>query len=254
MCTGRVVTPENCLGATNPELAAEWHPTKNESVVPSAVHARSSRKVWWQCSRCQYEWQAAISRRVKGSGCRACAGQIVTTETCLANARPELVSEWHPTRNAPVTPLDVHHGSSKAVWWRCAHCAYEWQTPLRARSQGAGCPACGGRPAGHRSPARPRVVTAKNCLTVVDPELARDWHPAKNGRLNPSEVHARSSWRVWWQCQVCGHEWEATVGQRARGTRRCPLCSGRVLTAPNLSSRARIRLWPPNGIRRETDH
>ena len=222
ICAGRLVTPENCLAAANPDLAAEWHPTKNKPMTPNDVHPRSSRKVWWRCSRCQYEWRAEISGRGKGRGCRACAGQIVTDETCLANAHPDLVAEWHPIHNAPLVPHEVHYGSSQKVWWRCGDCAYEWQASPRARSRGAGCPLCKGR-----------AVTADTCLAAVNPELAREWNEAKNGTLTPRHVHTRSARKVWWRCPACGHEWDVTVGDRSRGGRRCPACSGRVLTAAN---------------------
>ena len=33
---------------------------------------------------------------------------------------PELVKEWHPTKNGDLTPKDVTHGSSKKIWWLCS--------------------------------------------------------------------------------------------------------------------------------------
>ena len=32
---------------------------------------------------------------------------------------PDLVKEWHPTKNGDLTPNDFTHGSGKKVWWLC---------------------------------------------------------------------------------------------------------------------------------------
>ena len=52
----------------------------------------------------------------------------------LAEVHPELVSEWSE-KNLPLTPDDITFGSNKKVWWRGA-CGHEWQTSVKARSNG----------------------------------------------------------------------------------------------------------------------
>lgn len=37
--------PKSPLSVTHPELAAQWHPTKNAELTPG-----SGKKVWWQCA------------------------------------------------------------------------------------------------------------------------------------------------------------------------------------------------------------
>lgn len=44
-----------------PQLASEWHPTKN-SISPSEVLPFCNDKVWWMCEK-RHEWEAAISDR-----------------------------------------------------------------------------------------------------------------------------------------------------------------------------------------------
>jgi len=43
-CANKKVCKDNCLQTTNPELAKEWHPTKNGKLTPSAVTAGSGKK------------------------------------------------------------------------------------------------------------------------------------------------------------------------------------------------------------------
>ena len=67
---------ENSLAVKFPEIAAQWHPTKNGTIKPTNVSAFSSRKFWWQCPTCGYEWSAVISGRTKGNNCPSCSGRL----------------------------------------------------------------------------------------------------------------------------------------------------------------------------------
>ncbi|OLN24302.1 zinc-ribbon domain-containing protein [Desulfosporosinus metallidurans] len=37
----------------------------------------------------------------------------------LATTKPEIVQEWHPTKNGNLKPSDVVAGSERKVWWKC---------------------------------------------------------------------------------------------------------------------------------------
>ena len=40
------------------------------------------------------------------------------------------------------------------------------------------------------------------------PHLVKEWHPTKNGDLNPEELTHGSNKKVWWQClRNKEHEW-----------------------------------------------
>jgi superfamily II DNA or RNA helicase len=64
------------VAALFPNIAAEWHPTKNGNLTPDQFVAGSAIKVWWQCSnRPDHEWQTALGHRTQkrgGSGCPFC--------------------------------------------------------------------------------------------------------------------------------------------------------------------------------------
>ncbi len=65
-------------------------------------------------------------------------------------------------------------------------------------------------------------------LSRLPPALAAQWHPTRNGDLQPTDVTRGSSKRVWWVCGE-GHEWQAAVCDRERSG--CPYCSGRNAVA-----------------------
>lgn len=71
-CANRVVVPgKNDLATTDPELAAEWHPTLNE-YKPTEVTRGQGKKVYWLCSKCGHVWQDTINHRSSGRGCSKC--------------------------------------------------------------------------------------------------------------------------------------------------------------------------------------
>jgi len=126
--------------------------------------------------------------------------------------KPDLVKEWHPTRNGNLRPRDITPGSGKKVWWLCEE-GHEWQAAIYSRNRGSGCPDCY------------RAVQISNDPQIVsDATLAIEWHPTKNGDLRLGDVAPGFFDKVWWLCQA-GHEWQATVKSRLKGS-GCPLCNG----------------------------
>ena len=62
------------MAITHPDLAAQWHPTKNGDLTPQDVVAGTNKRIWWKCPEApDHEWRATGSGRVIGSGCPACA-------------------------------------------------------------------------------------------------------------------------------------------------------------------------------------
>lgn len=55
-----------------PDLAKEWHPIKNKTLMPDKVKPHSGIRVWWLCSICGLEYEMAIGTRTSGCGCRKC--------------------------------------------------------------------------------------------------------------------------------------------------------------------------------------
>src|SRR5258708_3545091 len=80
VCRGLKVVKSNCLATIHPEIANQWHPTKNLPLLTTQVTAGSSKKVWWQCPihPTSHVWKTAISHRLNGTGCPFCANQKVS--------------------------------------------------------------------------------------------------------------------------------------------------------------------------------
>lgn len=118
----------------------------------------------------------------------------------------DLKSQWHPSLNLPLT-TETYVVISKKVWW-LGDCGHEWQTSYYERSiRGAGCSYCTGK----------KILIGFNDFQSQNPEIAKEWHPTKNGDLLPTQIFAKTSTKkVWWQCSL-GHEWDAKPLHRANG-------------------------------------
>ena len=75
----------NDLASCHPLIAAEWHPTKNGSLLPTMVSRAANKKAWWICST-GHEWEAKIAdRAVKSSGCPDCSNLVSKKEQEIAD-------------------------------------------------------------------------------------------------------------------------------------------------------------------------
>jgi DNA-directed RNA polymerase subunit RPC12/RpoP len=61
-----------------PDVAKEWHPEKNVSLMPDMFKPGSTQKVWWLCIECGNEYEASIGHRTNGTACPKCAIEKVT--------------------------------------------------------------------------------------------------------------------------------------------------------------------------------
>lgn len=246
------------LAARYPEIAAQWHPTKNGKVKPEEVFWKSSKRVWWQCSE-SHIWSATIlSRSALNTGCPYCADYFLTDKNRLSVQFPEIASEWHPTKNRALwpkfqgdfkisynrqldpsqrdygskrqlRPSDVFAGSQEEVWWQCKKSAeHVWKASVLARTKKKEpCPFCSGRKA-----------CSDNNLAVLYPGLTRQWH-SRNGSLLPTQVTPSSLRSVHWRCfKNAEHAWEAKIAEVVaaykNGMSSCPACRTIKPQSPDL--------------------
>lgn len=141
-CRGLQVGLSNCLATKRPDLAKEWHLTKNRDLTPYDVTCGCHKDVWWQCEK-GHEWNTEIRNRTyKNSGCPYCDGRIVTKEYNLLVNNSHLCEEWNYDKNDKL-PSEYTPNSGVVVWWKCKECGHEWSMNIQARNQGkCRCPKC----------------------------------------------------------------------------------------------------------------
>ena len=143
VCHGKQVTLSNCLATKNPELAKEWHPTKNGDLTPYDVTEFSNKEIWWKCSKNpKHEWEVKISSRNSfHTDCPYCSGRLPSENYNLLVCYPELVSEWNYEKNDK-NPEEYCPNANQYVWWKCKECDNEWKAMISNRVNNRGCPEC----------------------------------------------------------------------------------------------------------------
>jgi hypothetical protein len=218
---------EKSFGNTFPELVSEWDDRKNQPLTPYLFTPHTHQKVWWVCKVCANNYFSSISHRSNGRGCPKCAqstrikgvrSSAIKRSGSLADKHPDIVIQWHPTKNGLLKPKDFSVGSKQKIWWICKN-GHEWLADINGRVRGRGCLKCCSDLRGINF----RKSRSKyNNLLKDFPEIAKEWHATKNEGLSPKDFPPKSSKKIWWTCKN-GHEWQTKISTRTQGS-NCPHC------------------------------
>jgi len=144
----------------------------------------------------------------------------ILTANSLQEKYPDISKEFHPSKNNPYTPLTMHSGSKKKIWWKCS-LGHEFEARVENRTRlNSGCPYCSGL-----------LATKENCLSTKRPDLLALWNYEKNSNFQPEDVKEFSNKKAWWKCST-NHEWLAPIA-RVSGGARCPYCSNNLVDDKN---------------------
>lgn len=125
-----------------PEIASQWHPTKNPKLSLGTISPESRRKVWWLDPVCGHEFVAMPRERDKYQRwrCQECE----TILDSLAYHYPEIAEEW--AEDNEWSPWQILPNSSKlkeTPLWQCREDpSHQWRTSPANRINGSGCPMC----------------------------------------------------------------------------------------------------------------
>lgn len=238
-CLNQRASVTNSLASLFPEIAKEFHPTKNGTLTAGDLPAGSGRVVWWKCDVANdHEWRTSPSKRtgVDKTGCPCCSvpSKKLSVTNRLDVLYPSLIVDWHPAN--PKGPEEYFHSSNSKVWWLCGTCGHEWKSVISNRARlSSGCPSCRGM-----------VVHSSGGNSLGDlSEIAKiQWHDNKNGSANPYQYRPSASKRVWWICDFCSHEWQTSINSRfdraGNCHKGCNICSTEIGSAKLRKSKQEI--------------
>jgi len=240
---------EHSLLTEFPEIAKEWHPTKNGTLKPENFTPGEDYYAWWECSKCGHSWQAHIYMRTgsRHTGCPKCklkqqgqtyrqnrAKKMNLEQWCNDHNMHNLLLEWDYEANlkdpdCPDTPKECPYGSPNDVHWICSQCGHKWIAPPVNRRNGRGvCVKCINR----------LFIPGQNdlktwCLLNKKRSILDDWDYAANltdpkSPNRPEEVRYNQSVSVHWKCHVCGHLWQGNVNGRTKKNKGCKDCSYKI--------------------------
>jgi len=156
-CSRQQIFPHTSLQYLYPDIAKEWHPTKNVDkcgvvICADQVFPMSGQKAWWRCLTpctfgCAHEYEMIVANRTDKhqgcpySGCCKTAPKKCCVHTSLHCLYPTLALQWHPTKNS-TTPDQVLPFCNDKAWWICKdNQEHEWESCISDRHKN-GCPNC----------------------------------------------------------------------------------------------------------------
>ncbi|WAP53038.1 zinc-ribbon domain-containing protein [Arthrobacter sp. ATA002] len=190
-----------------PELLVAW----NDEADPHDVMVFSHQPPKFRCKNGHQPRLTPIA--FHRSGCQFCrrTEESVPERATLAEASPEVASQWHPTLNGRWTPEKLGPGSKRMAHWLADCCGYEWAEPVGSRNK-------------YKRQRCPQCRTILDSLGYVDPGLAAEWAP--DNPVTPWHVrpYGQTNFVPRWICSVNpSHRWEASVIARSSGA-DCPEC------------------------------
>lgn len=211
----------NDLATRFPQLLKEWDYDKN-TIEPSKILWKSSKKVWWKCPL-NHSYEAKIGNRTnvkRPSRCPYCSyppRKILVGFNDLQTTNPEILAEWDYTKNI-VKPTEVSKGYSKKIWWKCKkNHSFQQSIPYKIKALEKGrketCPYCSNE----------KLLTGFNDLATKYPWLLAEWDYTKND-VKPDKIMPGSHIKIWWKCPF-GHSYKSFPYNRWGHIHSgCPIC------------------------------
>lgn len=201
------------------EKAKYWSDT-NE-LTPDQVSIRSYQKFDFNCPTCQHVFSISPSNISKNKWCNFCSGNLLCgnpecdhcfKKSFASNSRAKFWSSKNDKK-----PFEVYKCSSKKIYFDCDVCEHEFMCSLRTVTlQNVWCGFCSGR---HLC----KDIFCETCFdkSFATHEKADFW--SKKNELEPFEVFKNSNNIHWFDCDTCGHCFDAPLSKISIG-QWCPFC------------------------------
>jgi hypothetical protein len=126
-----------------PEVAREFHPSKNKPIQVEEITAGSRKRIWWICPE-GHEYVATpnsrLGRRDKGKiqGCPFCSGRLASPTNNLLICFPDIAKELDEEKSG-LDAQNITPSSGQDVWWTCPE-GHSYKSRVANRTQlGTSC-------------------------------------------------------------------------------------------------------------------
>jgi hypothetical protein len=232
---------DKSLAFLYPEIAKNWHPTKNNNLLPIDFDTKSRKRIWFRCPKitcqeqCPHDFEAQINNVVNSfcnsntNGCPCCSCRVgkVCKHLSLAYLFPNIVAELHPTKNNFINTEIILPNSSIELWFLCPHtfecgCEHAYLAMVKSRTRKTtlkgsptGCPYC-----------THKKFCIHSTLVTTHLEMALEWDLNLNDDT-PCQFSYGSRKVVSWVCpNNNSHKYECAIRDRTLGGNGCKSCHG----------------------------
>ena len=211
-----------------PSIVEIWDKEKNGDLTPDMFSKCSEKQIWVICKRCGKSFQSKVKdiylrRTMKCSDCAHY--RLKKGINDFKTKYPNLALEYdYKKNNRKLEDLELGESKEK-YWWKCSKCGNEWKASIASRIKSIYCPKCAS-PVGAKTRTLNKIKK-EGSLATNYPDIAKEWHPTKNGNLTPTEMTCKNKKIIWWKCSKCGYEWQNSVALRTKGFGRCKNCEAK---------------------------
>ena len=205
--------------------------SKKNNITPREVSLNSNKKCWFNCDKCQHDFEAGLHEITRNGWCPYCSsGKLCDKDDCTdcfakSFASHEKAKYWSK-KNKNITPRQVFKkGDGKKYWFNCDKCSHDFDAAPYNVSIGQGCPYCYSK----------KLCNDNTCVLCFDKSFASctkavNWSIKNN--ITPREVSLNSAKKYWFNCDRCPHDFDMRLHNANTGY-WCPYCSSKKLCDNN---------------------
>jgi very-short-patch-repair endonuclease len=203
-----------------------WNYKKNAN-KPNEVGLNSNRKYWFECDKCIHSFDMKLKHINYGSWCPYCANRkLCNCNECYQKTfDTNLKSKyWNYNKNKK-KPNEVFLNSNKKYWFDCDKCKHIFDSKLsNINKNNTWCPYC----------VNIKMCECNFCYknSFASHPKSKYWNYNKNSK-KPSEVFLNSNKKYWFDCIICNHTFNITLGNINNGN-WCSYCTNRKICNCNI--------------------
>lgn len=209
------------------EKAKYWS-KKNGEVKPENVFKSSHKEYWFDCDKCDHDFEKGLNSVVGGTWCPYCKNQKLCKEKCITCFNKSFASHdkanfWSKTENNDVNPRDVFKRTDKKYCFDCDKCSHCFDSSLNhITSEGTWCPYCKNK----------KLCEKEECVSCFNKSFAShekaEFWSKENGDVKPRDVFKQSHKKYCFDCVKCSHCFDIGLSDITAG-HWCPYCVNQKL-------------------------
>jgi len=209
---------------------AQFWSSKNK-VKSGEVTISNGNKFLFDCDKCNHTFEMRVSVVKRGCWCNVCSNRVLCKDTkckmCFNNsfASHEKAQYW--SKKNVENPRDVFKSTHKKFLFDCPICKHEIIQDPSHISLGRWCPYC-------CIPQKKLCgnLECKDCFNKSFASHPKSKYWSKKNKYKPELVLKMGDKRIWFDCDKCGHDFNAQIKNITRGM-WCGYCYNKKLCNNN---------------------